>query len=191
MSSETKEKLTKAALEQIEEVGLAQVTVRGIAARAEANVATVNYHFGSKARLVEVALTSSLVELRTDLDAMTRSFPPDPRARLVELFCYLLEGSFRYPNVTRAHLHDMFTSQEKSGPVAEAFAAALPPIATAIHGAVPGLTPETAMHRAVASMSATLLPAFFPGLFVPARNWDSAEVRADYIHEVVAAALGG
>ncbi|MBN1304440.1 MAG: TetR/AcrR family transcriptional regulator [Anaerolineales bacterium] len=55
-STSTKEKILKATLEIINSEGISKVTVRKIAAMAGVNIAAVNYHFGSKERVIDEAL---------------------------------------------------------------------------------------------------------------------------------------
>jgi AcrR family transcriptional regulator len=52
----TKEKILKATLELINSEGLRKVTVRKIAALADVNIAAINYHFGSKERVIDASL---------------------------------------------------------------------------------------------------------------------------------------
>jgi AcrR family transcriptional regulator len=56
----TKEQILAATIVLIERDGWDAVTVRGIAAHAEVNLALVNYHFGSKTNLKLAALESAL-----------------------------------------------------------------------------------------------------------------------------------
>ncbi len=53
---DTKARLIEAAGEEFGEKGFLAATVRAICARAGANLAAVNYHFGDKDRLYEQAL---------------------------------------------------------------------------------------------------------------------------------------
>jgi len=54
--NDTKIRIVEAAIEVFLEKGYATATIRGICARAEANLAAVNYHFGSKDSLYAAAL---------------------------------------------------------------------------------------------------------------------------------------
>lgn len=60
LSLYTKERITEAAIEVFLEKGYEAATVRGICARAGANVAAVSYHFGSKDGLRAAVLQSIL-----------------------------------------------------------------------------------------------------------------------------------
>src|SRR5688572_6998740 len=51
-----KERILLASIASLERWGIEGLTVRGIAKEARVNVAAVNYHFGSKAALLQIAL---------------------------------------------------------------------------------------------------------------------------------------
>lgn len=60
LNAETRRRLLEAASEVFAAKGFRQATVREIVARAKANIAAVNYHFGDKAGLYEIVLTHAL-----------------------------------------------------------------------------------------------------------------------------------
>lgn len=59
-----KEKIIKSTVELIKSVGIDGLSVRKIAELADVNVASINYHFGSKDKLVNEILKASLLEFR-------------------------------------------------------------------------------------------------------------------------------
>ena len=59
-----KEKIIKTTVELIKSVGIDGLSVRKIAELADVNVASINYHFGSKDKLVNEILKASLLEFR-------------------------------------------------------------------------------------------------------------------------------
>ena len=65
-AQQTRAALIQATIDEIERAGLAKVTIRAIAQRAGANVAAVNYHFGSKAGLVQAVLASTRAHMLAD-----------------------------------------------------------------------------------------------------------------------------
>ncbi len=80
-SEQTRARLMEAAREVFSEQGFQGATVREICRRAEANVAAVNYHFGSKDGLLAQALHfESLRTLQTTIAAL--DVPPETRLRL-------------------------------------------------------------------------------------------------------------
>ena len=83
MERSTRERLLKAATDVFVERGYAAATVREICRRASANVAAVNYHFGSKERLYAFMLEEHLEDAygRYPLDKGL-SENPTPEERL-------------------------------------------------------------------------------------------------------------
>ena len=59
-----KEKIIKSTVELIKSVGVDGLSVRKIAELADVNVASINYHFGSKDKLINEILKTSLLEFR-------------------------------------------------------------------------------------------------------------------------------
>jgi AcrR family transcriptional regulator len=114
--SETKQRLIEAAIACIERKGIQATTSRDIAAEAGANVAALNYHFGSKAALVEVAMG---VTVANGMEEFERALldPSIPFAeRLHAFFVASLVGGSRYPNIARAHLFGTIIEGEVPGP---------------------------------------------------------------------------
>jgi AcrR family transcriptional regulator len=100
----TRQLILEAAIDCIEKYGLENVTTRRIAQQAGTNIASINYHFRSKDELLAetLALTSKhmLEDVLRTLETSREPF----EATLREVFRYLLEGSWRFPGMSRAHL---------------------------------------------------------------------------------------
>jgi AcrR family transcriptional regulator len=82
--SETRERILKAAERLFSERGFKQVTVRDICKAARANVAAVNYHFGSKLGLYQQVLQSATEVMRSTTEAARaagQGQPPEERLR--------------------------------------------------------------------------------------------------------------
>jgi len=188
--SDPQERLIVAAIAQIEKHGLAQLTVRGVAAAAAVNIAAVNYYFRSKDALVAAALEGTIRHMVEDSDDFLARMPVDPEGVLGELLAYYLEGALRYPRISRAHLHDAFVADDYSGPFAILFAPVMQRLRRAIRDAVPGLEEQQAARRVVAALSAVFFPAFFAEFYRPLGAFESAPERASYLREVARAALG-
>lgn len=92
---DTRTRILEAAMEVFLEKGYQAATVRDICARAEANVAAVNYHFGSKdalhAAVLEAIMSASHERHPTDegLDEL-----PTPELRLTRFIRNLMRLSF-------------------------------------------------------------------------------------------------
>lgn len=187
--SDPRARLLFAAIEQIEALGLGNATVRAIAAAAGMNVASVNYHFGSKANLVSAALDLSIANMMQDVDAYLERVDSAPGPVLGDLFSYLLEGALRYPRLSRAHLRPAFESEDYSGPFPTRFSPVISRLADAVGSAVPGLSRPAAERRVVAALSALLFPCFFAGLFSGTGVLDGEGSRRRYALDAAAACL--
>ncbi len=90
--TDTRERLTVAALESVSERGLAGATSRDIARRAGTNLQAITYHFGSKDELVAQALLSAFRSWVEPAVEALRA-PGDPIVRMVSAV-QALQGSF-------------------------------------------------------------------------------------------------
>ena len=180
-------KLVLATVDVIERVGLPAATVREIAREAGVNVAAIGYYFGSKQELIQYVLDDTFHHLLADLTTLTDRLDSDPEGAARETFGFLLEGALRYPRLTRAHLHDLFTGVSDSGALPQGLAPLIRKLATSIAAA--GVGKELALRRAVQAFSAVLFPAFFGGFFAPAGALKTRAARSRYVAEVVAAAF--
>ena len=179
-----RERLIEAAIREIERHGLSQLTVRAVAAAAQMNVAAVNYHFRSKQALVDAALESTIRHMLGDTDEILSRLPAEPQAVLAELFTYYLEGTLRYPRISRAHLHDAFVADDYAGAFPRLFAPVLLRLRDALRSLVPGLDQRQAERRVVASLSALFFPALFTGLYRGLGTLSSAGERREYAAEL-------
>jgi AcrR family transcriptional regulator len=68
-----KEKIIKSTVELIKSVGVDGLSVRKIAELADVNVASINYHFGSKDKLVNEILKASLFEFRGTFNILDKA----------------------------------------------------------------------------------------------------------------------
>ncbi|MEZ4266580.1 MAG: TetR/AcrR family transcriptional regulator [Myxococcota bacterium] len=183
------ERLVAAAIAEIEAHGLSQVTVRGIAKTAGMNVAAVNYHFGSKDALLSAGLDAAIAHMLEDTELLLARVHDDPHSALPDLLAYYLEGSLRYPRISKAHLHGAFSQDDYSGTFPTRFGPVLVRLRDELARAVPGLARDQAARRVVAAISAILFPAFFAGLFTPLRPLDTPAERLAYAAEIAAIAL--
>jgi AcrR family transcriptional regulator len=182
-------RLLDATLEEIERHGLARLTVRSVAAAAGVNIAAVNYYFRSKDALVTAALKGSIDHVAEDTEPLLARMGEEPEDALAELLHYLFEGSLRFPQVAKAHLHEAFVEGEYGGPFPALFATILARTKAALLEAVPGLGEDEAGARVVAAFSAMFFPAFFAGFFAPIDPLKTPEERAAYAREAARRAL--
>ena len=112
-SEEVKQKIISTALECIEQEGFQNVTIRKIAEAAGVNVAAVNYHFGSKEQLLEIAMNTTLNESYiNNIQDYAEMWQSDTRNALKSFLEDTLQGTINYPNLTKAHLSDAFNKND-------------------------------------------------------------------------------
>ncbi len=169
--SETKAELVAAALQVIETHGVEGATVRRIAASARANLAAVNYHFGSKEKLLDAALAAALHEGMAkaigELKAAITSAGGNIKLGTTRFFSEYLATAFLWPRIGYAMLHSALSTQAYDSPtivqvrmVASEFLAIVAP-------AMPHRT-EVEKRVAVLHVWATILQlATLPVLFEP------------------------
>ncbi|HTN92650.1 MAG TPA: TetR/AcrR family transcriptional regulator [Sorangium sp.] len=183
-ADDPRQRLVVAAIEQIEQHGIGQATVRKIAAAAGVNIAAVNYYFRSKEALLAAALEGSIRHMLEDGEELLARMPGDPLDALSGLLGYYLEGCLRFPNLSRAHLNDAFHGDDYSGPFPVLFGPVIERLRDLVQAAVPGLDQRAAAHRVVTALSAVFFPAFFAGLFQGLGALGSPADRLAYVREL-------
>ena len=117
---EPKQRLVLAAIACIERFGVGGVTSRRLAAEAGVNVSAVNYYFGSKAALLDLALAETL---RATFDDPLAEFDQllsqgaTAQEALRHIVRETLEGSLEYPKIAHAHLKSAVEEQRYDGAV--------------------------------------------------------------------------
>ncbi len=89
-SEQTRERLLDAAREVFSEFGFQGATVREICRRAEANVAAVNYHFGSKDGLLAEALHFESLRMLQESNARVDASPEVRLGLFIREFMHML-----------------------------------------------------------------------------------------------------
>ncbi len=98
-------KMILATINCIEEKGVQHTTSREIVKRAGVNLAAINYYFGSKEQLIEIALNQTLDEAFDNMIAEELLQQAEPITALKTLFLEFFRGGLRYPGITKAHLY--------------------------------------------------------------------------------------
>ncbi len=116
MSSEViKQKIILMTIECIEQEGIQGATVRKIADMAGVNVAAINYHFGSKEQLLETVMNATLNEsFVNNINDYEEMWQSDTRKALKNFLEDTMEGTVRYPNLTKTHFSDTFNNNDYS-----------------------------------------------------------------------------
>ena len=168
MPPDTQDKLLDAAEELFSEQGIPNTSLRAVTTRAGANIASVNYHFGSKEGLIRAVLARRLEPLNAErLDLLGRyEQEADSEGPGVEKVLHALiapafqlteESNQRFASML-ARLH--FEQDEVIYQILiESFAPVLHRFGAALHRAVPELPIEQLYHRllfAIGAMAMTV-----------------------------------
>ncbi|MNI37185.1 transcriptional regulator BetI [compost metagenome] len=100
---DTKQTILDATVDLIREDGFGCATLRNIAAKAEINLALVNYHFGTKEQLLGAAVRVLISTFDDAFQALEDEQMP-PKERLKQFFLNYLANLGRYPGLARQML---------------------------------------------------------------------------------------
>jgi AcrR family transcriptional regulator len=106
----TAQTIVRAALECLEQYGIEGLTVRKIAAQAKVNVASINYHFRTKEKLLEqvyeLASANGFQDINQRVSALSGK---KLETQLGEFLLHYAKGTVEYPNVGRAMIHELIS----------------------------------------------------------------------------------
>ncbi|MFD1907053.1 TetR/AcrR family transcriptional regulator [Paenibacillus rhizoplanae] len=100
---DTKQLILDATVALIHEDGFQCITLRSIAARAETNLALVNYHYGSKEKLFGDAVKQLMATFDDAFKVLEDTSLP-PKERLKLFFTRYIANLSRYPGMARQML---------------------------------------------------------------------------------------
>lgn len=183
-----REKIKLAVIEGIEEQGIQSLTVREIARRAHVNVAAINYHFGSKENLIEIALHQTLDEAFINMiDEELTGDGSQPLELLQKFFLALFTGLRQFPGLTRAHLYAPLMQNDYRGVFSSRFWRFL----NDLHKKCQELFPEKSDHELQLAIMEILSAIIFPGLLsdlfsdYTEIDFDDPNQRSEYINHLV------
>ena len=109
----TMETILQAAVECVNEEGLAGATIRKIAQYAGVNSAAISYYFGSRDALIEKVMESTL-DNAFDFSDFTFSDDAGYKEVLKEILDHWKWGALSYPGITHAHFDDIINKHTGS-----------------------------------------------------------------------------
>lgn len=113
----TKEKILNTTLELIKKEGFEKVTIRKIAVLLDVNIALVNYHFGSKEKLISETIRVLLISFQGTYSILDNITVPAKERLKIFLLDYVLVIR-QYPELVRKIIAmgtTVFTSQYEYG----------------------------------------------------------------------------
>jgi AcrR family transcriptional regulator len=112
-TSTTRNKILQATLDIISKEGFQHVTIKKIADLAEVNIAAVNYHFGSKSKVVDEAMKVFAGKLMKSFDALENK-DVAPRERLESFLSSYAESALEHPDVFKSFVSSAINDHENS-----------------------------------------------------------------------------
>ena len=108
MSKQTKARIIEAAEYLFAIQGYGQTSMREITARADVNLASVNYHFGSKKNLIQAVLKRYFDVMMPQIDEALSTFVPSVGRKGVDQVLQSLAGPLVNLNVVQPNGTEMF-----------------------------------------------------------------------------------
>lgn len=165
----TRERIIYAAIQCIGEHGIQAATIRIIAERAQVNIALINYHFGSKKKLMDEAIRRSVDDYLSGLFGGPSGKATDETAEAVlrRFLAESLRDAISSPRITKSYLHDSIMHDDYSGAFVERLNAFLKRLHDRTGACIAEKTSEQA-KLAIAQMASSVLfmglvPQFFCG----------------------------
>lgn len=153
------------------------ITTRAIAKAANVNVAAINYYFGSKENLFEIALKKAIDGYFRDLDAIVDKHNRSLRSALQAVFNYSLVGMVMYPGITRAHFHDPFMHNTYRSRYIKRLNTFLIGLIDRLEPGISKERHEVLQDKIMQCMASIMFVGFFPGMFEEFSNRDFCEPR--------------
>jgi len=182
-----KEKIILAAIECINRDGIQKVTTRSIAKQADVNSAAINYYFGTKDKLLAIALGRTLDEMSKMPEEILDSQDLSPCLRLEAFFTAVFDGVVLWPGITKAHFYPPFLENDFDSPSVRRINDFLESITEKITGLEmkdPDINLKTAL---IQIMSAIVFPGIMPGMFDQFSRIDfkDAAARKAYVSDLI------
>jgi AcrR family transcriptional regulator len=161
----TSQRILEAAITCIEKDGLENLTTRRIAEEAGTNIASINYYFRTKDRLVAEALSMTLQHMLDDIYTLIEKPSQRFMDALEEVFFYLIDGGLRFPRIIMAHMYAFLVEKNYDTPAVGAMHKIFERLVERAVNELPGVKEQDirmALSQVVASVFfITLSPDFF------------------------------
>jgi AcrR family transcriptional regulator len=175
LSSTTRQQILEAVIACIEKYGIANVTTRKIAEEAGTNIASINYYFRTKARLVDEALSMAVQNTLEDLSALIDQ-PDQSVAQILEEVCFfLIDGGLRFPGTTLAHLYTIMLEKRYDTVASHMFQEVLERLSQHAADEYPDKNQDEVRAVLAHILSAAMFSVLAPGLFLPLTTLDLAQ----------------
>ena len=180
-------RILEAVLTCIEEKGIHQLTTRDIAQTAGTNIAAINYYFRSKDAAVAQALSMALNHMVEDIHAYLEDHEKSFKQILSDVLFYMLDGGFRFPKITMAHLYGAVVENDIDSPGAQAIQEVLNRLNSLAVAEYPSL-PEDRIRTWLTQMASVMMFAMLSPDFLQRNlpiDLSKPEARCDFINSLI------
>ncbi len=186
------ERIVSAAIQCIEMVGIEAVTTRKIAQTAGVNNAAINYYFRSKNVLLERALATTTENAIGDWERIIADSAVPPADRLRSILQELLEGTQKFPNISKAHLHGPIMEGDFDTVFAQRFRSFIKLARDALAQALPTFKPAALELKLTLLFSAVMGWGLLGGMFaaLPGADPERPECRERYLELLLSQFMG-
>ena len=182
-----KQKIIHATIQVIEEEGIQSITVRKVAKKAKVNIASINYYFGSKEKLISETLHDSLHAAFSDWNEVVGTTNRQLDCQLKKFFIHWISGIINYPNMTKAHLYAPIVNGNYKGLFVKHFNLFLENIHQRMKNACPKMTSMQTNFTIMQIISAVAFVSLVPNLFKSFSGIDlhDAKTQKNYIDHLI------
>ena len=160
MTTPTRQQIIEVALDILGEKAGSNITTREIAEKAGVNIASINYHFGTKDKLLDEAMAFLLERVYALIRVLgRREDPPDERLRYFCREFLLISG--RYPGIIK-NIVGALIFEEKTSP---RIMALIPPLFNTLSDAIGTKHPDITHSKRVYRSGNLLMSLIFPQVF--------------------------
>lgn len=171
----TRQQILEAVIACIEKYGIASLTTRKIAEEAGTNIASINYYFRTKDRLVDEALAMAVQNTLEDLSALIEQPDQSVEQILEEVCFFLIAGGLRFPGTTLAHLYTIMLEKRYDTVAADMFQQVLGSLSQRAADEYPNMNQDEVRAVLAHILSAAMFSVLAPGLFLPLTPLDLAQ----------------
>lgn len=189
--SDAKEQILQATLELINEIGIEKVTTREIANRARVNSASLHYYFGTKERLVSVALEHFTGRMLEALEALQLD-NMRPRQQLIAFITAFVGQAISYPGIIKSLLCGSMDSGKVPVELVSAIGRGQTTLGEMIRNMLPEENAETVTFLTLQLISGAMYPILVrvPLVAVAQLDYFLPVVRERYLSHLVQALFG-
>ncbi len=175
--SDTRKKIILAAINILNSEGIGGITTRSIAEKAGVNSASVNYYYGAKENLIDLALSMTLEHVFSDWMMILEIVELDLPVRVYCLLDFTMEGVLRYPGIVHSHLFDPMAKEKARKAFTEKTTSLLDILSTMLEERMPQTKEK--LRLSLGQMLLTVISAaMIPELFTAITENDITEDQA-------------